>query len=327
MPVRIGVLGCADIARRRVLPAMTASPATEVYALASRDRDRAAEVARAFGCRPVHGYGALLDLDEVEAVYVPLPAALHAEWVEAALRAGKHVLAEKPLTTDPEGTRALLALAGGLGLVLEENVMFVHHGQHRAVRDLVADGAIGHPRSFHAAFTVPQRPDGDIRYRGDLGGGALFDTGVYPVRAALHLLGGDPEVVGAVLGAGPGRDVDTSGGALLRGADGVAVHLAFGLENAYQSRYELRGSTGRITLERAFTPPAGQAPLVRLEQGAGEVTEIRLPAEDQVLNTVTHFASAVRAGTVDATERTACLQQATLLDRIRTAAGPPRPTR
>ncbi|SEG90754.1 Predicted dehydrogenase [Actinacidiphila yanglinensis] len=329
-PVRIGVLGCAEIARRRMLPAMTACPATEVYAVASRDRDRAAATARTFGCRPVHGYDALLALDEVEAVYVPLPAALHAEWIEAALRAGKHVLGEKPLTTDPDRTRALLSLARERGLVLRENVMFVHHGQHAAVRDLVAGGAIGRLRSFHADFTVPERPDGDIRHRADLGGGALFDTGVYPVRAALHLLGGLPEVVGAVLGAGPGREVDTFGGALLRGAGGVSAHLTFGLENAYRSRYELRGSTGRITLDRAFTPPAGQAPVIRLEQSAGGVRELPLPAEDQVRNTVAWFAAAVRsgvpaaaaadtAGTEDA-DATATLRQALLLDRIRLCA-------
>nr|BAO66535.1 3-ketoreductase [Streptomyces sp. MJ635-86F5] len=325
-PLRIGVLGCAEIARRRVLPAMAASPSTEVYAVASRDRERAAEVARAFDCRPVHGYAALVGLDEVEAVYVPLPAALHAAWVETALRAGKHVLAEKPLTTDPERTRALLSLARDLGLVLRENVMFVHHGQHAAVRDLVADGAIGRVRSFHAAFTVPGRPDDDIRYRGDLGGGALFDTGVYPVRAALHLLGGGLEVAGAVLGAGPGRHVDTSGGALLRGPDGVGVHVTFGLENAYQSAYELRGTTGRIFLDRAFTPPADHTPVIRLEQGTGSVREVRLPAEDQVRNTVASFAAAVRAGMPTHAgadpEEAACLRQAVLLDRIRGSAGP-----
>jgi predicted dehydrogenase len=323
--LRIGVLGCADIARRRMLPAMAASAATEVYAVAGRDDERARELARSFDCRPVHGYRALLDLADVQAVYVPLPAALHAEWVEAALRAGKHVLAEKPLTTDPERTRALFALARELGLVLRENVMFVHHGQHTAVRELVADGAIGRLRGFHAAFTVPRRPDDDIRYRRDLGGGALFDTGVYPLRAALHLLGDDLELVGAVLGAGPGREVDTFGAALLRDADGVGVQLTFGLEDAYRSRYELWGTTGRITLDRAFTPPADHAPIARLEQDSGAVTEIRLPAEDQVRNSVERFAAAVRVGVpadgADDPQEAAVLRQAVLLDRIRTSAG------
>ncbi|MFF5531984.1 hypothetical protein ACFY71_05840 [Streptomyces cinerochromogenes] len=120
---------------------------------------------------------------------------------------------------------------------------------------------------------MPRRPEGDIRYRRDLGGGALYDIGVYPVRAALHLLGDDLEVAGAVLGSGPGREVDTRGGALLGTADGVAVHLTFGLEHAYRSRYELRGNTGRITLDHAFAPPADHAPLVRLEQASWTVTE------------------------------------------------------
>lgn len=317
--LRIGIMGCADIARRRMLPAMAAVPGAEAVAVASRDPGRAAELAAQTGARPVHGYARLLELDDIDAVYIPLPAALHATWVEAALRAGKHVLAEKPMSTEPKRTSELLDLARLSGLALMENIMFVHHRQQAAVRRLLADGAIGDPRSFHAAFAIPELPAGDIRYARDLGGGALWDVGIYPVRAALHFFGTGLSVAGAVLAEGPGREVNTMGAVLLRGPGGIGAHLTFGLENAYQSSYTLCGSTGRITVSRAFTPPADHVPVLTLEDRGG-AREIRLEPDDQVANTVRAFVSAARAGQSPAVDVT--LRQAEILDEIRDLAGP-----
>jgi predicted dehydrogenase len=315
-PVRIGVMGCADIARRRMLPAIATVPGAELAAVASRDPDKAAELAARYGCRPVHGYSALLELPGLDAVYIPLPAAMHAEWTEAALRAGKHVLAEKPVATDPRRTSGLLRLARASGLALMENVMFVHHRQHAAVRRLVADGAIGELRSFHAAFAVPELPEGNIRYARALGGGALWDTGVYPVRAALHFLGPSLWVAGAVLAGGPGREVATSGAALLQAPSGVSAQLTFGLEHAYRSRYTLWGSSGRITVDHAFTPPADRVPVLRLERRSA-TEEITLEPDDQVANTVSAFVAAVRAGaTPKSPASQATIRQAELLAQI-----------
>ncbi|MEN8655947.1 Gfo/Idh/MocA family oxidoreductase [Streptomyces sp. 21So2-11] len=313
-PVRIGVLGCADIARRRMLPAMAAADGIEITAVAARDLARAEETARPYGCRAVQGYEALLALPDVDAVYVPLPASLHAQWAGAALRAGKHVLAEKPLSCHRAQTAGLVELARAGGLALMENVMFVHHPQHAAVRELVADGAIGELRSFRAEFTVPRMPDGDIRYRPELGGGALWDTGVYPVRAAVHFLGAGLRVVGARLTAADGIEVDTAGAALLETPEGVTAQLTFGLDHGYRSAYELVGSKGRISVDRAFTPPADHRPVLRVEGPTG-AREVSLDAHDQVRATVLAFASAVRAREVHAGQES--LLTAELLDRIR----------
>ncbi|MFF6782513.1 Gfo/Idh/MocA family oxidoreductase [Streptomyces sp. NPDC012510] len=315
-PVRVGVLGCADIARRRVLPAMAATEGVEIAAIAGRDAARARELAARFGARPVHGYAELLDRDDVDAVYVPLPAALHEAWTETALHAGKHVLAEKPLTTDPAATRRLMTLAERSGRVLMENVMFVHHPQHAAVGKLVADGAIGEVRAFHAAFAIPALPEDDIRYRADLGGGALWDTGVYPVRAALYHVGEGLRVVGATLARGPARTVDTAGAALLSGPGGVSVQLTFGLDHAYRSSYAIWGSEGRVTVDRAFTPPADLAPQVLLERRSG-TERIVLPAADQVARTVAAFVEAVRTG---GRPDPSSVRQAELLREIRERA-------
>ncbi|WP_411083284.1 Gfo/Idh/MocA family protein [Streptomyces sp. cmx-18-6] len=294
-PVRIGVLGCADIARRRMLPAFAASPRVRVAAVASRSGSRARETAGLYGCRAVEGYEALLRDEGVDAVYVPLPAALHARWAEAALLAGKHVLAEKPLADGVRETDRLLRIAAGRRLALMENVMFPQHSQHEVVRKLLADGAIGELRSLQAAFAIPELPREDIRYRPELGGGALRDTGVYPVGAAVHFLGTGLRVVGAHLARTPGHRVDTAGAVLLSTPGGVTAHLSFGLAHAYRSGYELWGSTGRITVDRAFTPPADLVPEIRVENACG-VRTVGATADDQVANTVERFCDAVRSG-------------------------------
>jgi predicted dehydrogenase len=318
-PVRVGVMGGADIARRRVLPAMAGCSQVDVVAVASRDGGRAAELALAFGGRPVHGYDALLALDEVEAVYVPLPVALHAAWVERALRAGKHVLAEKPLTADPAATGALLRLARELGLVLRENVMFVHHLQHGVVGQLLADGAIGRLRAFSASFAIPPPPPQNIRYRPELGGGALLDIGYYPVRAALHFLGTGLRVLGAALERPTAAAVDTAGAALLRTPEGVAVQLTFGMDHSYRSSYELWGSEGSIRLDHAFTPAADHRPELQVVGPHGP-RDLVLGADDQVGNAVRAFAGAVRAGAADPAAEALCLRQAELLHAIRQKA-------
>ncbi|QKW08079.1 Gfo/Idh/MocA family oxidoreductase [Streptomyces sp. NA04227] len=315
--VRIGVMGCADFAFRRMLPAFAACRATEIAAVASRDPRKAARLAARYDCRPVHGYEHLLALDDVQAVYVPLPVALHAPWVEAALRAGKHVLAEKPLTTDPRQTEHLLTLARDRGLALMENVLFVHHPGHTRVRELLDSGLIGQLRAFHGAFTTPPRPATDIRYAPELGGGALWDVGVHPLRAALHFLGPGLRVVGACLGQGPGRTVDTSGAALLRTDTGVAAHITFGMEHAYRSAYELWGSEGRITVDRAFTPPPDHGPVVTVHRDGGS-EDVSLEPCDQAVRAVAAFARAVAAGGAPG-EGTAV--QARLAEAVRVAAG------
>ncbi|WP_027659895.1 Gfo/Idh/MocA family protein [Salinispora fenicalii] len=317
-PVRMGVLSCADIARRRLLPAMAAHRDIELVAVASRNGDRAAKVARAFGCHAVRGYDALLRRDDLDAVYVPLPVALHSEWASAALCSGRHVLVEKPLAVTADRAAELLELARQRGLVLAENVMFVHHHQHRVVKGMLERGEIGELRGVRAAFSIPTLPEGNIRYRPELGGGALWDVGLYPVRLALHMLGLELDVVGAALTSSPGQEVDTSGAALLvQTSTGIFAQLDWGLQHAYRSAYELVGSTGRIVVDRAFTPPADYEPLLQVERD-GAVEERRLEPDDQVANALTAFVAAVRG--VSSTTDAVLQRQIQLLDGIRSAA-------
>ncbi|MEQ4303849.1 Gfo/Idh/MocA family oxidoreductase [Plantactinospora sp. B6F1] len=322
--VRLAVLGCADVAARRILPAVASVPGVRLIAVASRDRGRADAFAARFGGEPVHGYRSLLDRDDVDAVYLPLPPALHAEWIAEAVHAGKHVLAEKPLTTSAADTARLAELAARHGVVLMENFMFPWHGQHRAVRRLIDEGAIGDLQSFAATFAIPARPRHDIRYRAALGGGALLDVAGYPVRAALHFLGGGLEVRGAVLRHDRDLGVDVGGAALLAAPSGVTAELSFGLRHAYTSGYRFTGSTGRLSVEHVFTPPADHRPVLRLVTGDG-AEERTLPPDDQYSRAIEAFVAAVRGGPAPDIEVT--VEQARLIDRVRALADEGRASR
>ncbi|UGQ13412.1 Gfo/Idh/MocA family oxidoreductase [Yinghuangia sp. ASG 101] len=313
------MIGCAGIAWRRMLPAIAANPDTRLAAIASRDAAKARVFTDRFGGEPVAGYGTLLERDDIDAVYVPLPALLHAEWIERSLRAGKHVLSEKPLAPTYASAAELVALAEARGLVLLESFMFLCHSQHTRVRELVGDGVIGELRSLTAEFAFPSKGFDDIRWKPDVGGGALTDIGVYPVRTALLHLGPNVDVVGATLDVDPERAVDTAGAALVVAPNGTSGHLTWGMRHSYRSRYALWGSDGRISVQWAYTPPPTHQPVIRIER-QDHVEELTLPAEDQFARVVAAFVARVRHGEPSGLEGESVLRQAQLVDRVRESA-------
>nr|AXL05688.1 gfo/Idh/MocA family oxidoreductase [uncultured bacterium] len=308
--LRVGVLGCADIVWRRMGSALVAAPGVDVVAMASRTPDRSRRFADRFGCA-AETYGGLVGRSDVDAVYVALPPALHAEWAHRVLAAGKHALVEKPLTRTHEEAAALFRQADERGLVVMESFMFLHHSQHQAVATMVAEGAIGELRGFTGTFTMPPRPPDDFRYDTAMGDGAL-EFGVYPLRAALHHLGPDLALVGAVLRR---ENTVLAGDVLLCDPRGVPAHLRFGMDHPYRTGYELTGSTGVLTLDRAFTPPPSHRPVVRVER-QDHREELVLPGDDHFANILATFVDAVRGvADLSAWTRTS-LTQAALVDTI-----------
>lgn len=317
--VRIGLLGCADIALRRTLPALRAEEGVELVAVASRDAAKAARVAAAYGADAVTDYDALLARPDLDALYIPLPTGLHSHWAARAIAAGLHVLSEKPLCTGHAEAAELVAAARSRGVVLMENLTFPRHPVHQRVRELVDEGRIGEVRVLHAEFAFPPLPATDFRYERGLGGGALFDAGVYPLRAARLFLGDDLTVVGATLDHGADHDVDVSGGVLLSAPGGRTAHVAFGFQHAYRCSYTLWGSRGRITVDRAFTPPPDHAPLIRLDLPGGS-EEFAGPVGDQFRATLAAFARALRDPEAAGRLADEVLAQASLVDRVAAAA-------
>ncbi|RZQ61148.1 Gfo/Idh/MocA family protein [Amycolatopsis suaedae] len=313
--VRFGVIGCADIAWRRTLPAMVANPAIDVVAVGSRDLARARTFTDRYGGEPLGSYQAVAEHPGVDAVYIPLPLMMHAEWVEKCLEAGKHVLVEKPMTDGYKESHRLMDLARSRGLLLLENYMFLHHTQHAEVRKMIAEGDIGEVRGFNGFFTIPPKPDGDIRYQPDVGGGAFLDFGGYPIRAALHVLGKELSVVGAVFRETADTGVVMSGSVLLTSPEGIPAQLSFGMEHSYQNSYSVFGSTGRLLVDWAFTPPETHRPVVRIDR-QDHREEITLAAHHQFASIIGSFVNAVLSGEELRAEQEGTLEQAALMEQV-----------
>jgi dTDP-3,4-didehydro-2,6-dideoxy-alpha-D-glucose 3-reductase len=316
--VRVGVLGCASIAERRMLPSMGRQPLVEIAAIASRDPARAASFAARFGGEPVTGYDALLARPDVDAVYLPLPPGLHVEWTLRALRAGKHVLCEKPFATSLAEAETPVRVAGEHGLLLMESFMFLYHAQHAAVARLVAGGAIGELRGFASDFGIPALPAGDgcpVRHAS-----TLAEVAAYPIRAAQLFLGDGLAVVGGYRCADGRFGPQPSGAALLVSPAGVTAQLRYGLDHGYRSGYALWGSAGYLSLHRAFSTPDEHVPVIRLDRG-GTVEEIALEPDRQFVNVAGEFARAILHNGDFRPYGEAILRQARLVDAIDRRSG------
>ena len=316
-----GVLGCANIARSAIIPAILSVKGNQLVAAASRRLTTSTLVAKEFNCIPIEGYGRLLDREDIDAVYVPLPTGLHYEWVMKALEAGKHVLVEKSAGTTLEESIAMVAKAREKGLALVENFQFLHHSQHQYVKDLLAQNEIGEMRCFRSAFGFPPFDlKSNIRYQAKLGGGALLDSGAYVLRATSFICGSGLEVRAAQLKNHASFGVDWYGGAFLsHNETGLFSEIAFGFDNYYQCNYEIWGSAGRIVSTRAFTSKPGFLPSVILEKN-GSIEEIVLPSDNHFVNMIKHFELIVEQRSFE-TEWAQLLEQATMISELRRCAG------
>jgi predicted dehydrogenase len=251
--VRWGIIGTANIARAVFLPGLRQAGG-DASAVAGRDAARAAQFARDNGIeRSIEGYQNLIDDPDIDALYIPLPNALHAEWTIRALEAGKPVLCEKPLCGTLADTERVLAAAHRTGTLLWEAFSFPFHAQFERVKALVADGAIGELMEIKSNFHFSMsRPD-NIRLSRDLQGGALLDVGCYPVRLGAGLFGPTVESRWAHARWG-GQDVDVDTWAVVDYPGGRRLLLSCGFGRSYDTFTTLEGTGGQIHLTNPFHP-------------------------------------------------------------------------
>lgn len=246
-PVRLGLLSTARI-NEHILPAARACEDVVVTAVASRELSRAERYAADHGIPRAFGsYQEMLDADGLDAVYISLPNQAHVEFSEQALRAGKHVLCEKPLArTRAQAERAFRA-AEQAGRVLTEAFMYFHHPQTSRIKSLISSGAIGPLRLIRAAQSFRVDDSGDVRLSRQLEGGALMDVGCYCVHLARYLAGEPSRVYGEQRCNDDGVDLTFSG--TLRFPDDVIAQLDAGLDVPRRDLLELVGAEGIIDVD------------------------------------------------------------------------------
>jgi predicted dehydrogenase len=323
-PVRIGVLSTASIGKRFVIPAIQELPGLfSLAGIAGRNMDKTKAFARTLGENIAYygSYDNLIDAQKVDALYIPLPNALHYEWVKKALENGIHVLVEKSLACNVSEAEELIDLAESKRLALTENFQFRFHPQTQFILGTVRKGVIGDIRSVKSYFGFPPFQENDnIRYQKNLGGGALLDAGAYPLKMSQLLLGFDLQVSSAVLNTQPEREVDIWGGAFLKQKKGAAFsQISFGFDHFYQCSVEIWGSRGKLTAERIFTAPPGFEAEIKIETSKG--TELhKIPAANHFKNMLAHFYGLITKGEGLDEEYLHNRTQARLIEELRNTA-------
>ena len=332
--IKLGILCPSEIALRRFLPSLEKCKDSFEYtgvACASKaewfgsppskeimeeEQEKAKNICNSFGGIIYSSYNQMLSAD-IDAVYIPLPPALHAKWGMSALEQGKHVLMEKPFATNLDDADNLILLAKEKELAIHENYMFQFHQQLETIFKLIDDGEIGEIRLIRIAFGFPFRGVNDFRYDKKLGGGALIDCGGYTLKLATLFLGDSAKITTSRLNSKDGFDVDIYGSATMANDDGLTAQLTFGMDNSYKCDMEIWGSTGTITASRILTAPPDFEPELVIKTQSGEKI-IKVPQDDQFLKSIQRFKMLISDKKNREEEYEVLLKQMRLLDAVLT---------
>ena len=335
--MKLGVLCPSEIAYRRFLPALKKidgvsfvgvgvnSPEErfghqlpadlEIKEMLDTENKKAEKMVSDFGGNIFDSYKNIISSPDIDAIYIPLPPALHYKWARYALEQNKHVLVEKPCTTSLSDTSNLIDIAQKNNLSLHENYMFIFHKQLDEIENIVRSGEIGDIRLYRISFGFPKRAANDFRYSKSLGGGALIDAGGYTVKYAARLLGSTAEIKCAQLNYLNEFEVDIFGSATLVNKDGVTAQVAFGMDNDYKCELEIWGSKGTLKNNRVLTAPSNFTPTVSIKKNT-DIEERNLSVDDAFKKSIEYFMKCIEKKEAREDNYKNILKQAQLVDQF-----------
>ena len=284
--VRWGLVSTANI-NRRTIPAIRMSERGQLVAVGSRSIGKARGYAEEWGIPQAFGsYEEMFASGEVDAVYISVPNEMHAPLTIQALEAGIHVLCEKPFSVTVENVDAMFAAAKKNNRVLAEAFMYRHQPQTKKVGELIQSGKLGEIRSFSGSFSFPistEQVGGqrNVRLEAGLGGGSLWDVGIYPVSLAQYVMGGPPKQVWGQQSTQ--FDIDMSFAGQMAYGDGRTAHFTCSFDSAFQTRAEIRGTLGRLELTRPFTGTDEPDRSLKFFPKQGDTEEIEIENVDEYL--------------------------------------------
>jgi hypothetical protein len=290
LKLNIGVLGCADIAKRFVFNSIQKSNHFNLYAIATLNSKKHETYLNENKIMFFDDYSQLIENINVDIIYIPLPNNLHYKWAKKALLRNKHVIVEKPMTTKLSDNIELNKIAKDRNLALFENFQFRFHSQLKFIKDSLNKNIIGDLKFIRSDFCFPFINDkNNIRYNKELDGGALFDTGVYPLKISQLFLGYDLKVLNSKLIYSNKYEVDVGGFATLeQNSTGIFSQIYFGFGNFYRNSIELFGTKGKIVAERIFTSPPNQKAEVITHTNRGKEIKI-IESQDHFENMLNYF--------------------------------------
>lgn len=298
-PIRWGILGTARIADT-VGKAIVAAQGAELLAIGSRSEATAAEWAKQRGMPRHYGsYEAVLNDADIDAVYIPLPPSMHAEWTIRAAERGKHVLCEKPLAASTREAEEMAAACQQYNVQLMDGVMWVHHPRAAQMHALISDGTLGELQRVTSTFSIKwEFPNDDLRMQRLLGGGSLLDLGWYCVRASLWALGDLPL---RVYGSGIYQnDVDVRFSALLWFDGDRVASFDCGFGMTMRRWLEVAGKEASLVCDDFTKPWNPEVPRFWLHGASGKMSEELAEPKVQEVCMIERFSEIVRSGQIEA---------------------------
>jgi len=300
--IRWGVLGCAGIAAKAVIPAIQSSRLGRVAAIASRDAEKASAMATRFGIEKSYGsYEDLLSDPDIDAIYNPLPNHLHVPMTIKALEHGKPVLCEKPIALNAAQASELAEAQKAANLPVAEAFMVRHHPQWKKARAMVAEGRLGDVRAIQTIFAYYLDDPKNVRNQADIGGGGLFDVGCYAINTARFLFDAEPLRAIALMENDPVFDTDRLTSGLLAFPEGRQLAFTCSTQLSLTQKVTVLGTRGRLEIPIPFNAPADQQTVLIFDDGrdlaGGGRQEIVIEPVDQYREQVDAFAEAVLSGT------------------------------
>ncbi|NLD58888.1 MAG: Gfo/Idh/MocA family oxidoreductase [Clostridiales bacterium] len=318
--VRWGVLGCAGIARKAMLPAILDAGNAKLYAIASRSREKLAEMAKLFPCeRQYVGYEALLGDPAVDAVYIPLPNSLHCEWVVKALEMGKPVLCEKPLAMNAAEVRRVMEASRATGVPAMEAFAYLHDPLMARAREVLASGALGRLRYMEANFSYLLEDLSNVRLIRGIGGGATYDLGCYPISFFRALAGEEPSRVAVSGRRGARSGVDEDVLVLLDFPSGAKATSYFSFQAHWNTRNLVLGECGYMEFPTIFD--RGDKKTLILETASGGRSVETLDTSRRYALQVEQMGRVVLEGRAPAVSLGFSLGNAEVLDSILAECG------
>ncbi|WP_347814322.1 Gfo/Idh/MocA family oxidoreductase [Alkalihalobacillus sp. LMS39] len=290
--IKWGVLGNAGIAKKEILPAILRAENAEITAIASRG-DQVKETAEKFSIPKVYRtYDDLLQDEEIQVVYIPLPNALHKEWVIKAAEHKKHVLCEKPAAITVEDVEAMIQACNDNGVLFMEAFMYQFHPQHERVKEIIASGEIGTVQRLTSTFSFTMDLSQDnIRLNPELGGGSLFDVGCYCIHTFRNLLDEEPIDVYCD-GVFSEQKVDLSAHGIIRFPNNVMATFDSSFQQYPINDYAVVGSNGTIHVTDAFRPDKNDH-IGKIIVSTNDTSRTEEVAGDQYKLQIEHFSQSV----------------------------------
>lgn len=255
---------------------------------------KALKIVNMYGGRIFTSYQEMVESNQIDAVYIPLPPAMHYRWAKSCLENKKHVFLEKPFTTNLTDTEQLLKMAQNRNLSVLENYMFVFHNQVQIVKNIIETGRLGKIRYYDAKFGFPYRGKNDFRYNKVMGGGALLDCGGYLLKNASQFLGNDYDINYAFSYLDEESDVDLFGAATLLNGKKQLMNIAFGMDCAYQCGFRVWGSEAMLETPRFFTAPPDCEPVINLISSDGQIEKVVVHKDDTFQKSILYFEECIK---------------------------------